>query len=821
MRRDPQAPYLAAGATALAALALIPVVTAHSWPWYGLLMLSVVAASGMVLRSVTRSPAAVVLGQLVIGIIVLTMAFARDNAVLGILPGPAAIHDLIQLGSDGMNATRQFSTPAPDLPGLTYLVTLGIFGVALAVDALAVTGGTAVGAGLPLLVLYCVPAAVLPGGASAWSFAAVAAGWLVLLAHDGRLRIDGWGRILRTSHESRGRRDGDDLELLGTGARRLGIITIAVAVAAPLLLPSLPNGLIGPSGQGDGTGSGGGGRGATAVDPILTLRQNLTARSSAPVLTYTTDQATPPLLRLVADDRFNGETWGSSDPRPSLDFLLRGGLPQPPGLASTITTTTHTMRAKVGALSQGLLPVPYPVRSVKIDGTWVYNPETLDIVSRGRSTKGLSYTATYLDVQPTSAQLQTAADPPPALVQRYTQLPPVLSPDVQRLAQQLTNGATTEFDKAVALQKYFRDNGGFTYDPNVDTSEDTDAVSTFLASKRGYCVQFASAMAVMARTLGIPARVGVGFLPGTRLSNGRMGVSLNDAHAWPELYFDGIGWVRFEPTPAVRTGAPPSYSVPGVTQVQSTAPSVSQTATPRVSGTRDLPEPAAGSPTGLKSGQGTGSGFHLPVKILVVLLLLLLALGATPAAAVVSRWRRRRQSRDAAARVEAVWAELIERADDLGIELPAGSTPRRIQVELTSQSALRGEAADALSRLVAAVERVRYAPPGAPGSARGFGPEQLQRLGPDLDEVVKAIRASRDRATRLRARVLPRSGTDQLVDLSSRAGERIAGVDRRIARTGRSVTRTPGDRSARPDAGDRGDRGHATRRRRMFGGRAH
>jgi transglutaminase-like putative cysteine protease len=770
-------------------------------------MLVVVTASGVALRSVTRSPTVVVLGQLAVGIVVLTMAFARDHAVLGIFPGPAALHDLVQLGNDGMDATRQFSTPAPDLPGLTYLVTLGIFGVALAVDALAVTGGTAVGAGLPLLVLYCVPAAVLPGGASAWSFAAVAGGWLVLLAHDGRLRIDGWGRVLRTGSESRSRRFGDDLEVLGTGARRLGIITVTIAIVVPLLLPSLPNGLIGSSGEGDGSGSGRGG-GATAVDPILTLRQNLTARSQAPVLTYTTDQATPPLLRMVADDRFDGETWQSSDGQPSVDNLVRGGLPDPPGLDPTITSTQHTMRVSVGSLSEGYLPVPYPARSVKVDGTWVYAADSLDIVSRGRSTKGLSYTVTYLDVQPTSAQLQTAPEPPSTLVARYTQLPDALSPAVGRLARQLTDKADTEFDKVVALQKYFRDDGGFIYDPNVDTGRTSDAVSTFLASKHGYCVQFASAMAVMARTLGIPARVAVGFLPGTRLANGRQGVSLNDAHAWPELYFEGVGWVRFEPTPAVRTGAPPSYSAPGTsTGGNSQAPATTRTATSRATATRDLPEPAQGAPTGLKSSQGSGFGFAVPAKVWVVLLLVILGLAATPLAAVFARVRRRRSARNEAAQVEAAWAELLQRADDLGIDLPPGSTPRRIQAELVQRAALRAEPAEAMARLVAAVERVRYAPPDAVRSAAAADPTSGQ-VGHDMEQVVRAVRASRDRSSRLRARVLPRSGTDQLVVLSSRASERIAGVDRRIARTGRSVTRPR-------------DRGHSPRRRRIFGRRAH
>jgi hypothetical protein len=156
--------------------------------------------------------------------------------------------------------------------------------------------------------------------------------------------------------------------------------------------------------------------------------------------------------------------------------------------------------------------------------------------------------------------------------------------------------------------------------------------------------------------------------------------------------------------------------------------------------------------------------------------------------------------------VEAAWAELLDRTDDLGIDLPAGSTPRHIQAELMTQAALRGEPAEALAHLVSAVERVRYAPPTALLSESNGS--LADEAGADLDLVVRAVRASRDRSSRLRARVLPRSGTDQLVVLSARAGERIAGVDRRIARTGRSVTRPR-------------DRGHAPRRRRIFGRRAH
>ena len=78
-------------------------------------------------------------------------------------------------------------------------------------------------------------------------------------------------------------------------------------------------------------------------------------------------------------------------------------------------------------------------------------------------------------------------------------------------------------------------------------------------TKQGYCVQFATAMTMMARAAGIPARMATGFLPGSA-TQGVWTVTAADAHAWPELYLDGVGWTRFEPTPAVRSGAPPIYA---------------------------------------------------------------------------------------------------------------------------------------------------------------------------------------------------------------------------------------------------------------------
>ena len=139
---------------------------------------------------------------------------------------------------------------------------------------------------------------------------------------------------------------------------------------------------------------------------------------------------------------------------------------------------------------------------------------------------------------------------------QLTELPPGLSTSVRTLATRETAEYTGRFQKAVALQNYLRDNGDYELDNSVDGSG-SDTLEAFLdegspGALTGYCEQFAAAMAVMARTINIPSRVAIGFLKPTESAPGTYVYSLRDLHAWPELYFPGAGWVRFEPTPSQR-----------------------------------------------------------------------------------------------------------------------------------------------------------------------------------------------------------------------------------------------------------------------------
>jgi len=202
--------------------------------------------------------------------------------------------------------------------------------------------------------------------------------------------------------------------------------------------------------------------------------------------------------------------------------------------------------------------------------------DTLDELAGVRSTVTLRQGQQYAVISSVStasaSELRKAGTDYPAWTARYLELP--YGPDLRRvnqagrrvvaLARRVTREADNPYDAAIALQDYLRQ---FRYEIKVASPPpDRDAVDWFLfTSKEGYCDYFASAMAVMARSLGIPSRVVSGYNTGTlNQETGLYEVRQENAHSWPELFFPGYGWVSFEPTPSQpvpeRPEAPPAES---------------------------------------------------------------------------------------------------------------------------------------------------------------------------------------------------------------------------------------------------------------------
>ncbi|MEO6116667.1 MAG: transglutaminase domain-containing protein, partial [Pseudolysinimonas sp.] len=269
----------------------------------------------------------------------------------------------------------------------------------------------------------------------------------------------------------------------------------------------------------------------------------------------------------------------------------------------------------------------------------------------------------------------------------------------------------------------------------------------FLQKKAGYCVHFASAMAVMARVLGIPSRVAVGFQPGqptTKDGGTIFNVSTHDLHAWPELYFQGIGWLRFEPTPS--RGVLPSYSDPAaVAQLPTGSPSDAASATPTASANpsaaagRDIPTDAANP-----AGNAAAGGFNATPLVLLILLGLLLAAGLAPAVGrTFVRWRRERaiaRGRDAATNA---WAEVRDTARDHGWLAPETETAREFAARL---SMVLADDSDRIAGFRGHVESTAYGRPDAASLSL-----------PELRAVRRAIAGSVSPRERLRAIFLPAS----------------------------------------------------------------
>lgn len=169
----------------------------------------------------------------------------------------------------------------------------------------------------------------------------------------------------------------------------------------------------------------------------------------------------------------------------------------------------------------------------------------------------------------------------PAIERDYLQLPEDLPASVNQAAREAVSDAASPYAKAVALESYFRQGFVYTLTPDQPSEQD-DFVASFLETRAGYCVHFASAMVIMARTQGIPARLAEGFIlkPAEGSSSGVNWMAAgNTAHAWAELYFAGIGWLTFDPTPGNSINDP-VQPTPGVSPAITPNPSPGQIATP-------------------------------------------------------------------------------------------------------------------------------------------------------------------------------------------------------------------------------------------------
>jgi transglutaminase-like putative cysteine protease len=418
------------------------------------------------------------------------------------------------------------------------------------------------------------------------------------------------------------------------------------------------------------------------------------------------------------------------------DNRITGEMPNPPGLGPEVPRTAEQYAFEVtDRLQSQWLPLPYPVSAITTsDGDWRYHSETLDVVATDRDTRNLRYDVTAVVIEPTPDQL-AGLPPIPGRFIDLLDLPENLPPLVRELANEVTEGAGDGYERAVALQQWF------VYDLSIDPGNGTDDLVAFLEGRRGYCEQFAASMAIMARVLGIPARVAVGYLRGEETQPGFWVVRAQDAHAWPELYFDGIGWVRFEPTPGLRTGPAPDYSRPDAT---SEVPDSLQNP---VDATAPDTEPGGVAPLDSPVEQGGAAGAtpsRLPL-LAAVLALVLLAVVPVLAGVLARRRRWGRVGDDPRLAAEAAWAEVQDAAWEVGHPSNPAQTVRVAADDLSATAGLSDVARTRLVAVARATERARFA-------AR---PPDIETLREDAAQVRQEFLALAPRRTRWSARLWP------------------------------------------------------------------
>jgi transglutaminase-like putative cysteine protease len=724
------------------ALGVITVVTAISfarvfigWSWLAPLLLAAIG-SHMVAATARRwnlSLAVSSVVSLVALVVVTTIAFYR-NTMWFFLPTRTTWHTFT---ADVADAWHRFALSVPPVdPAKGFLVAavLAVWLAGTLADGFAFHVRAGVEALLPSALVFVFVSGLAADrlrllSAVLWLVAALVFG--VLHRNLRQLTAGGW----LTRH----RRGVVSSNLAVGGAIGLVVLLVTLVVA-----PSLPGygapPVINPHNRAND---------GTVISPFVQIKGRLVNQSDKEVFAATSSAKT--YWRLTALETYSNEQWSSQRTYGDADGLLGGGV------SSRYTRTVTQQITLTSSLDSAWLPAAYSPQRVDT-ATQIavrYDRESSSLFRQDTQVKaGFTYTVTSAVPNLNPDLLREATDAPSTkILKTYTQLDE-FPDDLRALAASIAVG-DTPYDKALALQNWFRDK--FTYDINVPTGQGTSAIRTFLKNQRGYCEQFAGTFAVFARSVGLPARVAVGFTPGTLETDGKYHVEGRHAHAWPEVYLTGIGWVPFEPTPergnpdaATYTGVPPQ-------QVDEAPPTTVSTAT-----TTAFPAENFGFPEIDLSKQGPGAGVTgTPTKVdnsvprwlvkfgIVVVVLLVVGGGWMIAVPRLkrSRWeRRRRAATNAAGRAIVAWNEVTTALGHVGVPPQPCETPLEYAHRATRARVTDGR------RLVHLAELVTI----AAYSLVDVSDEVVAECEADRDAIQNGLTARSSRITRVWQRIDPR-----------------------------------------------------------------
>lgn len=700
----------------------------------------------------------------------LTVLFFSNTAFLGFIPTGATYRALLHVWTMANEQMGSQVPPVQTTGVIVFSLTVWAALVALAVDTLAFTLRAPAVAGIPLALLLIIASLFEPRGAGLGAVAVTASGFLLILAASRWFEstaLNGKGRRLAVelvtesnAHHSLNASNPVNSLFQGTVVVAGGVVALMIL---PMVVPGFNKGMFM-----EGTRPTWG-RLATNIDPMISLGNDLRSNAAGTVLHYYTDDTAPMYLRTSVIGNLEGSKWKPNDGLLRVPVTEELSIPtRPERVGSSREITTRVVTDKYRGV---WLPLPTGSDRISgLSGNWKWSPDTGTILAGENEPIAAQDFVTLSEVPEITAEslISWSQDVSGGFFDsvnpEYSQIPADLPASVPAATQKAISGKedASPFEQAVAIQDYLR-SSAFTYSEKTPVQDGYDGsgmqvIEAFLDKRAGYCVHFASTMATMARTLNIPSRIVTGYSPGNATgesvsaSNGtelkEFTVNARNAHAWPELYISGAGWIAFEPTPG--RGVPPEYA-PAVAAANPTQDQNPRESNPTNSETAPTSAASSSSASAVSGNEVTQREAPSPWPLVALLAALLVA--AVPL--LIRRIQHRNRllgilgTPDGAKEsgAEAAWAELvalgIDHAKPMRQDESAGDYARRL-------AKLYPGAHEAIMLIVDGYERQRY-------SAAAFTAEQLQGLRGALAGVATSMGEALTPATRLGIRLWPRS----------------------------------------------------------------
>ena len=635
-------------------------------------------------------------------ILALTWLAAPQTTWFG-LPTAETMRTLGSLATQVGGQARDYISPAPATPALILAGTIAVWAAVFSCYALAFRAQSPLLALIPPLALIVFADSVLEDVVrpifGVWFFLAA----LAVLFADSLRRIRGWGPVWSPT-QTRDRL----FSAAGRNARRVGLTALTVAALAPLFMPGF-----GTKPVFDLSSINSDGR--IRVSPLVSMGSVLSQAQqeggNIEVFQVQTDH--PSYWRMVALDSFDGTTW---QPSPDDGVVVASNAPIPGAVASgDPAQQTFTISSDLEYAWLALPPDPVSF-AVDHEATWHDASASLEV--DGFPDAGESYTVASLVPSPSAKDLRSVgvADEPAQMT-----VLPTIPQVVADTAREWTQGLDNDYDRTLAIWHNLA-RGSFSYSLAVPYRDDVQSLADFLSTKKGFCQQFASLMAVMLRSIGIPARVAFGYTQGKGLGNDTYSVQIGNLHSWVEVPFQGYGWLGFDPTPSFGDPATASYmprsSIPDPscqvagrgcgpikTHQTDTLPHGDQPpkggTLDNQQGSGDLSAPAPGS---------TAPSVPFGIVAGTLAILALIAGVVIPLLHRASRRRRLHAARDPRTLILATYDVFGERAGELGLGRSPGETPEEFRRKLLSADVLADGDDPRLARMTSAVVRAAYAP---------------------------------------------------------------------------------------------------------------